>query len=117
MPCRGPKRILPPRRRHRSPYTCSAAHDFEQVARLVYAAQSRVVDALPVHTPGNMKDIVAFWDSVGHLEPLVSLLAAASAAAATCALSPDDGVASASAAVCPDSGRELLKVQIMRVLL
>ena len=97
--------------------TCSAAHDFEQVARLVYAAQSRVVDALPVHTPGNMKDIVAFWDSVGHLEPLVSLLAAASAAAATCALSPDDGVASASAAVCPDSGRELLKVQIMRVLL
>jgi serine/threonine protein kinase len=116
----------------------SAVHDFEQVARLVYATQSRVVDAWPVHTPGNITHIAAFWDSIRHLEPLRSLLdAAASAAAApvpAAAVSRSTSLAklqldvhssdtaAAATSVCivsssPASAREFFKSLIRRVLL
>jgi len=104
--------------------TTLAIHDFEQVARLVYATQSRVVDALPVHAAGNMKDSVAFWDSIALLEPLRSLLDAATAIGGACpakALPAADSselvAATASSVSCDPVAREAFKTLIRRVLL
>ena len=56
------------------------AHDLEQVARLVYAAQARLVaEALPA--PPEPATLAAFWRRADALEPLATLLRLAREAA------------------------------------
>ena len=57
------------------------AHDFEQLARLVYAAQARDGDALPSPHPLAAAELCAWWQARDGTVVLASLLRAAGAAA------------------------------------
>jgi hypothetical protein len=72
------------------------AHDFEQVARLVYAALARDADTLPAR--GSLRELCDWWERRDAL-PHVALLLTAAAAAAT-----------------GDAAREAFKASIRAVL-